>query len=330
VKNILSAVFLLWATCAWAQIDVTQEGVLPNTGRPVSQQLQAVLDHAPDGSTFYFPAGTYIVCNLRLTGRRNLTLHGEGAASILQYCDPPASYVFMLTMTDCTNMLLTHLAWDNRHIERFGGLRVYSSHGVQISDSTFSDSNPRPQPSPWDHWGVVFAHGAVPSTDIVVRDNTFTHLSLEVDHAQRVQIARNTIRLHHSTAAIGAFTITDGSIVTDYRIEDNIIDEPGDTGRGNGIVLYLDPATTNHGLFARITIRRNHLYRQTSHGYNIRFGTPDTSKVTVGNRFEDIVITDNVVHYLNGTVEYPAVLVGRNASLSLGRIVIERNTEVLH
>jgi hypothetical protein len=91
------------------------------------------------------------------------------------------------------------------------------------------------------------------------------------------------------TAGIGIFTVGDNAIAEDYRIVNNRVIDP----LGAGISVGIDPPTDRHCQFVRITIANNQVIRTNTTGYGVRIGTPDNSKPSDGNLFEELEIKNN-------------------------------------
>jgi hypothetical protein len=135
-----------------------------------------------------------------------------------------------------------------------------------------------------------------------------------------VLIERNTVRRAVATAGIGIFTVGDGAIAEDYQITNNTVVDP----LGSGFSVGIDPPTDSHCIFRRITIADNEVIRTKTFGYGVRIGTPDSSKKTNGNVFEDIVIKDNRIR-IEKSAPAPERIIFANSSPAAS-IVFERLT----
>lgn len=111
------------------------------------------------------------------------------------------------------------------------------------------------------------------------------------------------------TAGIGIFTVGDHAIAGDYQITNNKIFDPIGAGISDGI----DPPTDRYCSFSRITIANNQIVRFRTAGYGVRIGTPDNSKRTGGNRFEELQIKNNHIR-VDTTAPAPAQMIFANAS----------------
>jgi hypothetical protein len=183
---------------------------------------------------------------------------------------------------------------------------------VRIENNTFFDSAAKPIGNT-DRYSFVFARGLEPSQDIKIVNNAIDDLQLEVNHSQRVLIDRNTIKRAIATAGIGIFTVGDKAIAEDYQITNNtLIDPPG-----AGFSVGIDPPTDNHCIFRRITIADNQITRTKTAGYGIRVGTPDSSKKTTGNVFENIEIKNNRIRIESGAPPQLQLIIS-NATATAG------------
>jgi polygalacturonase len=254
--------------------------------------IQAAVNAAPNGgSTIYFPAGTYIANNIQVTNRNGLRFEGEGPSSILKR-PPRAGNTRIATIVSSSNLLITQLAFDENGIQNYGGVNFYGVRHVTIEHTRHFDSNPAPLGRGWtDRYSYVFGRGGTPSEDIAIRHNTIDDLQLEVDFSRRVVISDNTVSRGCCTAGIGGFTLRDDAIMEDYTIERNVVIDP--RPNGNGIVVNLDPPSTNNGAIRRIRIANNTIIRRTTNGNGVLVGTPNNSVTTHGNVFEDIAIVGN-------------------------------------
>jgi len=140
-----------------------------------------------------------------------------------------------------------------------------------------------------------------------------------------VVIEGNVVHRAVKTAGIGIFTVGDNAVAEDYQIVNNRIIDP----LGAGISVGIDPPTDRHCRFARITIANNQVIRTNTAGYGIRIGTPDNSKRTDGNIFQDLEIKNNRFR-IEATAPAPAQTIFANNSATAGilfkKISITGNT----
>jgi hypothetical protein len=109
-------------------------------------------------------------------------------------------------------------------------------------------------------------------------------------------------------------------VAEDYLIQGNTLIDPPKLG----FAVELDPPTNNYCSFRRIAIVGNRIIRAKTAGRGILIGTPDNSKPTVGNVFEDITIKDNVMRVESGAPQ-PGPMIFANAS-ARSTIIFQRLT----
>jgi hypothetical protein len=294
---------------AWAQtrsiFNVRDFGARGDDDADDTAAIQRTVNAAPDGATIYFPRGTYQVGNFFVRNRARLSFVGEGGNSVIkQRTGAPR----IATFEQARDVTITKLAFDANGILKYGGVAFYASSGVRIEHNRFFDNAPKPANS-GDHYSIVFGKGPTPSRDIKIVNNTIDDLQLEVDHSQNVLIEGNTVRRALNTAGIGIFTIGDHAVAEDYLIKGNTLIDPPKLG----FTVELDPPTNYYCSFRRITIVANQIVRVKTAGRGILIGTPDNSKPTVGNVFEDITIKDNVMRIDAGAPQ-PGPMIFANAS----------------
>lgn len=278
--------------------------------------IQRTVDAAPDGATVYFPPGIYQVANFFVRNRARLSFVGEGETSVIkQRTGAPR----IATFEQAREVTITKLTFDANGILKYGGVAFYASTGVRIEQNRFFDNAPKPA-NAGDHYSIVFGKGPRPSRDIKIVNNTIDDLQLEVDHSQNVLIEGNTVRRALNTAGIGIFTIGDHAVAEDYLIKGNTLIDPPKLG----FAVELDPPTNNYCSFRRIAIVGNRIIRAKTAGRGILIGTPDNSKPTVGNVFEDITIKDNVMRVESGAPQ-PGPMIFANAS-ARSTIIFQRLT----
>ena len=300
-----SAVILLVVSVANASaatvIDVRSHGALPDDASDDSVAIQKAIDTAPDGSTIYFPRGTYLLAGVRINNRNGLTLSGDG--STLSILRRSGSYPKLFESSNAADMLITKLGFDTNGLDAYGGFNFYNARHIVITKTHFFDSNKQPVGG-YDRYAWVFGRGSAPSEDILISDNLIEDLQLEVDFGLRVRIEGNTIIRPVATAGIGVFTVNDNTAAQEYTIQKNTIVDP--VVSAGGIVLYLDPSSNNYSTMKSFRILENQIvYTQRivgSHASAIRLGTGNNSQATTGNTFDDIAIQNNVVYKDPGTV----------------------------
>ena len=254
--------------------------------------IQRAINAAPDGSTISFPVGTYNVANFVVKNRSGLSFVGEDRKSVIrQKSGAPR----IATFETSREIGISKLAFDANGIVSYGGVVFYSVNDVRIENNSFIDSAPKPI-RVTDRYSVVFGKGASPSQGIRIVNNTIDDLQLEVDHARKVVIEGNTVSRAVKTAGIGIFSIGDNAIAEDYLITRNKVIDPV----GAGFSVGVDPPANSNCIFRRITIANNQVIRTNTSGYGVRIGTPDSSKNTTGNVFEEIIVKDNHIRIDKG------------------------------
>jgi hypothetical protein len=276
-----------------------------------TRAIQAAINHANAGEKIYFPPGIYDVSNFVVKNRSGLSFTGDGRQSMIRQKSGAAR---MATIEASSDIAITNLAFDANGIVSYGGVVFYAVKGVRIENNIFIDRAAKPIGST-DRYSFVFGRGSVPSQDVKILNNMIEDLQLEVDHAQRVLIDRNTVKRAIATAGIGIFTVGDKAIAEDYQITNNTILDPP----GAGLSVGLDPPTDSHCIFRRITMAGNQVVRTKTAGYGIRIGTPNNSIKTTGNVFEDIEIKNNRFK-IEGGAPQPAQVIFANSSPQVGII----------
>lgn len=301
--------------------DVKQAGAKGDGLANDTAAIQRTIDAAPDGSTIYFPAGTYAVTNLQVHDRSGLSFVGEGRQSTIRQQAGAARIATFMRSRDIT---IRHLAFDANGIASYGGVVFYDAQAVRIENNFFFDGAPKPI-GRTDRYSFVFARGGTPSQDIQILDNHIEDLQVEVDHARRVTIEGNTVKRPVKTAGIGIFTITDGAVAEDFEITNNTVIDP----LGSGFSVVIDPPTNGSCIFRRITIANNHIVQSRHQSYGIRIGTGNNSRATSGNIFDDIVVKNNRIR-VEATAPRPNALIFANSSQRAGivfdRLVVSGNT----
>jgi hypothetical protein len=247
--------------------------------------IQRAIDTATKDATIRFPTGVYLVSNLQIKNRSGLMFTGDGRQSVIKQ---KAGAERFATFDGSSDIVITQLGFDANGVKSYGGVVFYAAQRVRIESSWFWDSAPKPIEGT-DRYSVVFAKGTSPSQDVQIVNNVIDDLQLEVNHSRRVLIEGNVVNRAVKTAGIGIFTVGDNAIAEDYRIVNNKVVDP----LGAGISVGIDPPTDSNCLFRRITIAGNHVIRTKTAGYGVRIGTPDNSKPSRGNRFENIEISNN-------------------------------------
>jgi Pectate lyase superfamily protein len=278
--------------------------------------IQAAINAAKAGETIYFPSGTYDVSNFVVKNRSGLSFVGDARNSVIRQ---KAGAPRIATFEGSRDIRITKLAFDANGIASYGGVIFYAARNVRIENTWFTDSAPKPRGST-DRYAFVFGRGAQPSQEIQIRNNIIEDLQLEVNHSKGVVIESNTVHRAVATAGIGIFTVGDSAVAEDYQITRNTIVDPF----GAGFAVVIDPPTSRHCVFRRITIANNQVVLSKTDAHGVRIGTGDNSQITTGNVFEDIVIKDNRIRIAT-TAPVPSQMIFANSSAKAG-IVFQRLT----
>jgi hypothetical protein len=271
--------------------------------------IQAAINAAKATERIYFPAGIFNVSNFVVSNRQGLSFVGEGRKSIIKQ---KTGANRLATVETSRDIVISNLAFDANGIVSYGGVVFYAVTGIRIENNTFIDSAPKPV-GRMDRYSFVFGRGSVPSRDIKIVNNVIEDLQLEVNHSQRVVIEGNSVKRAVATAGIGIFTVGDKAIAEDYQITHNIVIDPV----GAGFSVGIDPPTDSHCVFRRITIADNQVIRTKTAGYGVRLGTPDNSKKTTGNVFEDLVIKNNRLR-IEANAPQPSQMIFANSTATAG------------
>ena len=290
-----------------------------------SAAIQRTINAVTDGTTIGFPSGTYITSNFTVKNRSRLSFVGEGRNSLIKQ---KTGAQRIATFTGSRDIVITDLAFDANGITSYGGVVFYAATGVRIENNSFIDSAPKPIGST-DRYSFVFGKSAGPNRDIKILNNVIEDLQLEVNHSQQVVIEGNTVSRAINTAGIGIFTVGHDAIAEDYVIKGNtVIDPPG-----AGFNVGIDPPTSRNCVFRRITIINNRVIRTKTTGFGIRIGTPDSSKSSMGNVFEDIVVKDNLFRIEKTAPASREILFANTsgkAGISFERLMVTGNTVENH
>lgn len=266
-----------------------------------SEIIKRIIDTAPAGTTFYFPAGIYQILHITIENRAHLRLTGDGKRTVLRWkgAAQPQHILPMMTFDKVTDLVIDNLMWDNRAVYHYGGVRFYNTKRVLIQHTSFVDSAPRPLRASnlplgqvTDRYAYVFARGDVPHEDVRILDNAIEHLQMEVDYARRVEIRNNIVTGATATAGIGLFTLGDEAVMEDYVIAGNVVIDPKEPAAGFAIML--DPNRDSRCAFRNIRVMHNTVIRQSTGGKGLTVGTGYLPQSTRENRFEDLTIAGNL------------------------------------
>jgi polygalacturonase len=288
-----------------------------------SKAIQAAINAAPNGAKLYFPAGIYRLNSITVEGRSGLVFEGDGPATILQWSGVglPDSYTAMMTFTNVDGLTFQNLWLDNRAINRFGGVRLYSVKNVLIQRTRFYDSN-RQLPITDDRYAFVFGQGKTPSENINVIDNVFDDLELEIDHARRVRVSNNTLT-RGTWLAFNWSSHSTNSVAEDYELTNNTFIDP------NGYAITFHSESKGPHLVRNIRISNNKILMPSLKRFGINVGNSQ-NQIDTGTIWKNIIIENNHIEYGRGyTITAPFVAIQTARNLVDGfmqEIVIRHNT----
>ncbi len=283
------ATMAAYAGAAGPSVSVTDFGARGDGVSDDSPAVQAAINGVPNGATIYFPAGTYMIRDLRVIGRSSLRFSGERASTVLKRLPLPGN-VRQMIFESCTDIDIEDLTFDANGIERFGGVNFYGARRVRIENTRFIDSKPRSFDQ-GDHYAYVFGHGGAPSEDISIANNIIENLNVEVDHARRVRVIGNTVSKGYF--GIGIFTAGNESRAEDYLITGNVVVDT----MSIAFPVLIDPPSNVRGFFKGIRIVDNKVLRRSTRGPAVLVGTGDYRAPTMGNVFEDITVQGNTIEF---------------------------------
>lgn len=312
----------LWAA---ASLNVKKFGALGDGVHNDSAAISAAIGAARDGDVVYFPAGIYICNDVEAANKNNLTLKGQGDATIIR------NGIFngtnpILTFSAVTGLTIQDLAFDNRSIGSFGGVRFYDTANVLINRTHFFDSAPLALGSS-DRYAYVFGNGTRQHENIRITNNLIEDLQLEVDLGYQVVIQKNTLKRSVRTGAIGLFTVDDGVVLENYLIDSNTIIDPV----GAAIAVNIDPPDNINIAYKNISITNNTIVFNRMPTEAIHVGPADSAMGAAGNVYDGIVIQKNLIQVAKGAVAQPgdSALInfnaGSNSALNFKNTTVAQN-----
>jgi len=314
-------------TRSWARstLNVKTFGALGNGVNNDSTAIAAAIAAVHDGDVIYFPAGIYICNDVNIAGKNNLTVRGQGEASIIRNGIADGANP-LLTFANINGLTIQDLAFDNRSIGSYGGVRFYDTENVVINRTHFFDSAPRPLGAT-DRYSYVFGNGSQPHKNIRITNNLIEDLQLEVDFGQGVTIYRNTVTRGVRTGAIGLFTIDDGVTLQDYSIDSNTIIDPV----GAAIAVNVDPPNNSNTTFRNIAVSNNKIIFNGTPTAAIHVGPANNSTTATGNVYEGVVLQKNLIQIASSAGAQPAETAlitfnaGPNSGLSFKNTTVDQN-----
>src|SRR6266404_6323672 len=265
----------------------------------LSSVIKKIIDNAPDGSTFFFPAGTYRMNSLDFANRNNLTFRGESRDNTTILWNGTGSSQIM-RFTNIRGMTWENIAVNNKSISAFGGIQHYSVHDVTYRNCRFYDDASIGLSSEKDRYSLVFGGAGIGThhTNVVVENNLIENLQLSVDHTRGAIIRGNTSTGACCTASIGSWANNHNSIHENFLVENNTINNPIRAPAG-AITFRLDRPGLNSVSFRNIRIRNNVINMTKISKPGITFGGPVGA--VQGNVFDGITIENNTINYTTGT-----------------------------
>ena len=259
----------------------------------------------PDGSTIFFPPGTYLTGQLNVDDRTNLTVRGVGRGSILKRRPGEAGNTAPTLYFEVGNsgIIVRDMAMDlNNCLSFCGGIKFGHVPRFQILNNYVFDSNVNLTNTD-DKFGIIIIGGA--ATDPVsglIAGNVLEDVQMEVDNSSGLTIAHNVVRRPRSTAGIGVFSQSGvfEKTLHDVLIADNLIEDA--LVSAGAIVVDLDPASRDDYHYRNIRIERNQIVFSaglvtTQDPNGIFVGTPSTITSSTNTSFENFIVRDNLVYY---------------------------------
>jgi hypothetical protein len=264
----------------------------------LSSVVKKIIDNAPDGSTFFFPAGTYRMNSLDFANRNNLTFRGENRDKTTILWNGTGSSQIM-RFKNIRGMTWENIAVNNKGISAFGGIQHYSVHDVTYRNCRFYD-DASIGVTEKDRYSLVFGGGGIGThhTNIVVENNLIENLQLSVDHTRGAIIRGNTSTGACCTASIGSWANDHNSVHENFLVENNTINNPI-RAPGGAITFRLDRPSLNFASFRNITIRNNVINMTKISKPGITLGGPIGP--VQGVVFDGITIENNKINYTTET-----------------------------
>jgi len=275
-----------------------------------TEAVQAALTRAPDGGVVYFPRGSYVVENLRISGRQCLTLLGDGHRSRIvrrrgrpirvNGVDSDDGATEILLVEDSSDITIERLGFETNGangIDRPGGVRFLACAGVRVRDCRFRDSHRRDFGAD-DRIALRFEGDAAGrNSDVSIEDNLFENLSVKVAMTSRARIAGNHF-IYPVPVGIWIGGMGHDSVQEDIDIDDNEIVHPFETGIRVSNVDWGGGAPTRNAM-RRIRIAGNRIRKGRNDyvaigGEGIFVGN-SSERGTEANAFESVLIDDNTI-----------------------------------
>jgi hypothetical protein len=243
------------------------------------------------GGAVFFPRGTFLVNNVGVTGKDNVTFTGPGTLKRKAGTVSPDN-TYVVDVQSCDTFRLVGLTVDFNNIERFGGFNIGGCAGVEVDGCRFYDSNLNASWSSYDHYALVIQT----STDVRVHHCIAEDCELvEVDNNERVEVDNNVSLRAAGTCAIGWFSVGNGYYAREYNIHDNVIIDP----RKRGILFQHESGGPDNNDVRNIQIHHNtvcHLTSTAGSGTSALIDFTTAAATGTGNTLENVSITDNVLY----------------------------------
>lgn len=269
-------------------------------GTDDTARIQNALDAAvaAGGGTVYFPARTYTgIRGLLVEDASNIKLQGEKGAT-LKYAGLAApGWDKIIRFTNCTDIVIEDLAFDNWKIDRFGGLEFYDCRRVWINRNHFYNSEVTANPDDADRRSIYFwtaNSGASNNSDIWITNNLVEDLQLEVHASSRVLIQGNECFRGAVTGGILCICANfNGQFVEDVRIVDNYVEDAD----GTAIYVVLEGSSIANTTLRGLIVSRNRikLGQAAKSLRGIMLGSTSVNVASTGNVLHDAIISENEI-----------------------------------
>lgn len=289
------AVILAFAAlCPAATISVKDHGAKGDGVTDDRKAVQAAIAAAPEGSTIYFPTGTYFMATgVRPEKRSHLIFTGDPGATIKAAGGKGG---FLFAFHNCSDITITGLRFDLNGITHFGpGVSFHTGKRIRIHRNHFFDGNFQPKMTA-DRYAICFALGSEMSEDIWISENLIEHLQVEIDKARRVHVINNRSLAPELATGFGSFTLQKDVVVEDIEFVGNYVEDP----QAYGINVAAD-GEREGAVLRRILIANNIVMckKRAPMLAGIMVGSRD-GKAVKGARWENVTIANNLVCYAAG------------------------------
>lgn len=306
------------------RINVAEFGAnLADDDRDDTPAVSAAIKAATNGSTLYFPAGTY---NVRwaapIEKLDGISLEGDGPdKSIVKrmgpYWKPGAEETWdnlrtnfatdckILRIEDCSNLCIRNLSFDANGTPTFGGVGIKRAKRLHITNTRCFDSKEKLALFGKDRFGWIIMGYEQGSEDIWFTNNVVEGLQTEIDGATRVLVERSVFRRSVKSPGLGflsgAFSKEPGATGfanTHITVRRNYFTNSDNLSMGM-VTFQLDPSTNCNTRFQDVAVLDNvFVYNiDSTHPHvAIKLGTGDSSQKTKGNVFERFRIEGNRIY----------------------------------